>query len=289
VGAGMEYLTGLLLQLFPAETVYGMEDPGYASIEHSILNAGRTLRYIPLDNEGMDLCSLERSDVTVAYLTPSHQFPMGITMPAGRRSQLLRWANARPGRYIIEDDYDSEFRHGSRPLPAMQSMDSHGKVIYIGTFSRSLAPSIRIAYLVLPPALLERYRQLFSHSRSTVSRYEQAVMARFLSEGFYSRYLRRVGRVYRQRRDALVAALENIEGVTISGSSGGIHFLLTNERYSEQELCARAAAVGIRLHGLGSYCRRCAPKSSTVVLGYGGLDDALIEEAAAALREAWLH
>lgn len=287
VGAGMEYLTGLLLQLLPKDTVYGMEDPGYGSIEHTILNEGRALRYIPLDSEGMSVRALEESDVNVAYLTPSHQFPMGITMPAGRRSRLLRWANQHPGRYIIEDDYDSDFRHTSRPLPAMQGMDGHGKVIYIGTFSRSLAPSIRIAYLVLPGELLERYRVLFSHSRSTVSRYEQAVMARFLSEGFYARYLRRVGRLYTQRRNRLVAALERIEGVSLSGSGGGLHFLLTNERFSEEDLCRRAQSVGIKLRGLSSYCRLGTAKASTVVLGYGGLKDEGIAEAANVLKQAW--
>lgn len=287
VGAGMEYLTGLLLQLLPADTVYGMEDPGYASIEHTILNEGRQLRYIPLDREGMSVRALERSDVNVAYLTPSHQFPMGITMPAGRRSQLLRWANEQSGRYIIEDDYDSEFRHTSRPLPAMQGMDRHGKVIYIGTFSRSLAPSIRIAYLVLPETLLERYRLLFSHSHSTVSRYEQAVMARFLDQGLYARYLRRVGRLYTQRRNALIAAFGAIEGVTISGSSGGIHFLLTNEHFSEEELCRRAESTGISLRGLSGYCRECIPQPSTVVMGYGGLKDELLSNTADALQRVW--
>ena len=287
VGAGMEYLTGLLLQLFPRETVFGMEDPGYASIYHTLVNNDRTLRFIPLDDGGMSLAALRASDVDVAYLTPSHQFPMGITTSAGRRSQLLRWAAEEPGRYIIEDDYDSEFRYGSRPLPAMQSMDTAGRVIYIGTFSRSIAPSIRIAYLVLPPALLERYRAMFSHSLSTVSRYEQAVMARFLSEGFYTRYLRRVGNRYRARRAALTAALSAIDGVRILGSGGGLHFLLRNPRLSEEELLRRAAEKGIALHGLSGYCRQCQPLSSTVVMGYGGLRDERIPQAAALLKEAW--
>jgi GntR family transcriptional regulator/MocR family aminotransferase len=287
VGAGMEYLTSLLLQIIPADAVFGMEDPGYASIYHTILNTGRSLRFIPLDEGGMSISALERSDVSVAYITPSHQFPMGITMPAGRRSQLLRWAGEKDGRYIIEDDYDSEFRYNSRPVPAMQSMDKSGRVVYIGTFSRSLAPSIRIAYIVLPPELLRCYQRLFGYSLSTVSRYEQAVMARFLSEGFYTRYLRRVGNLYRQRRAELVAALEEIDGVSISGSSGGLHFLLTNPHHSESELIRRAGAEGIILPGLSSYCRDAAPLISTLVVGYGGLDDNKITQAAEKLRRAW--
>ena len=287
VGAGMDYLTELLVQLLPENAVFGLEDPGYGAIRNTIRNNGRCLRFLPLDASGMDVSALERSDVTVAYTTPSHQFPMGLTMPAGRRSQLLRWASSAPDRYLIEDDYDSEFRHTSRPLPAMQGMDGAGRVIYIGTFSRGLAPSIRIAYLVLPGALLERYRALFSHSLSTVSRYEQAVMARFLSEGFYARYLRRAGNLYRRRCAVLAGALETLPGVTIGGSGGGMHFLVTVKGVAEETLCRRAAERGMPLRGLGSYCSECRPLPSTVVMGYGGIRDEQIPAAVEILREAW--
>ena len=208
-------------------------------------------------------------------------------MPASRRSRLLRWAAASAEHWIIEDDYDSEFRYGTRPVPAMQGMDTAGRVIYVGTFSRSLAPSVRIAYLVLPPALLERYRSLSGYRLSTVSRYEQAVMARFLSDGYYMRYLRRVGNLYRKRREALLPALETINGVQISGSGGGMHFLLRNDRFSEPELLSRALEQGIALRGLSAYCHRCAPPPSTLVMGYGGLADDKIGTAAAILAEAW--
>ena len=276
VGAGMEYLSMLLLSLLPEDAVFALEDPGYASIYHTVRHAGSPVRLIPLDASGMSASALAGSGATVAYTTPSHQFPMGVTMPAGRRSELLRWAAEGDERYIIEDDYDSEFRYGLRPVPAMQGMDTAGRVIYVGTFSRSVAPSIRIAYMVLPEPLLERYRSIHGFSLSTVSRYEQAVMARFLSEGFYARYLRRVGNLYSRRREALIAALESIEGVRISGSGGGIHFLLTNPRFSESELLRRAAEQGIALRGLSSFCRGCAPEPSTLVVGYGGLEDGKI-------------
>lgn len=287
VGAGMEYLTSLLMELFPKDAVFGIEDPGYSAVYHTIAALGRPVRFIPLDGEGMNAAALRESDVSVAYITPSHQFPMGVTMPASRRSQLLRWAGERQGRYIIEDDYDSEFRYLSRPVPAMQGMDKTGKVIYIGTFSRSLAPSIRIAYMVLPPVLLERYRALAGYGLSTVSRYEQAVMARFLDDGYYARYLRRVGNLYRRRRAKLIEALSAIDGVTVSGDGGGIHFLVTNPRYPERELLERALGEDIRLRGLSMYCRRAAPAPSTLVVGYGGLDDEKIPEAASRLMAAW--
>jgi len=287
VGAGLEYLFGLLLELMPEGAVFGAEDPGYAGFTHAVRAAGRPLRLLPLDAGGLSVRPLEESGATVAFITPSHQFPMGLTMPADRRSRLLRWASGAPGRYLVEDDYDSEFRYLSRPLPALQGMDGGGRVVYLGTFSRSLAPAIRAAYMVLPPALLECYRALPGHGMSTVSRYEQHVLARFLAEGYYARYLRRVGTLYRRRREALLAALGTVPGVTVSGSGGGIHLLITVPRFDEAELLARAAAEGIALRGLGSYCQAQRAAPSTLVAGYGGLRDEAIPEAAVRLRRAW--
>lgn len=287
VGAGLEYLFGLLLELMPPGAVFAAEDPGYAGFAHAVAAAGREMRMLPLDAGGLSVPALERSDASVAFVTPSHQFPLGLTMPADRRSRLLRWAADAPERWLVEDDYDSEFRYVSRPLPALQGMDGGARVVYLGTFSRSLAPAIRAAYMVLPPALLERYRALPGHGMSTVSRYEQHVLARFLAEGFYARYLRRVGNLYRRRREALVAALEDIGGVTVSGSGGGIHLLIQNPRFSEAELLARAAAEGVILRGLSSYCRAQPARPSTLVAGYGGLRDEDIPGAAERLRRAW--
>ena len=287
VGAGMEYLTQLLLFLLPKDTVFGVEDPGYPAFAQILRLQDRQIRYLPLDSEGLQPDALQSSDVSVAYVTPSHQFPMGMTMPASRRSQLLRWAWEADGRYLIEDDYDSEFRYDQRPLPAMQGMDHREKVIYVGTFSRSLAPSIRMAYLVLPYPLLRRYEALFGYQSSTVSRYEQAVMARFLQEGYYARYLRRVSGRYKARRNALVDALCRIEGVRLHGHQGGLHFLLEKDGISEAELCQRALEAGIALRGLSAYCHNAPALPSTVVVGYGGLRSDKVEQAARLLAAAW--
>lgn len=286
VGSGLETLLSQLITLLGPEAVYALEDPGYPYLERALSARNGAIRFIPLDGDGMDTAALEHSGANVAYLTPSHQFPMGVTMPASRRSRMLRWASERSG-WIIEDDYDSEFRYDGRPLSSMQGMDRGGRVIYTGTFSRSLAPSIRLAYLVLPHALLDRYHAMFGREQTTVSRYEQTVMARFLDEGFYSRYLRRVSTLYRARREALLSALRTIDGVSISGAGGGTHFLLTNPRWSEAELIEKAAARGLRLVGLRSMCRTVPALASTLILGYGGLPTARIPAVAEALREAW--
>ncbi|MBR4193992.1 MAG: PLP-dependent aminotransferase family protein [Oscillospiraceae bacterium] len=286
VGSGMETLMGQLITLFGPEAVYAMEDPGYPAMERTLLARDRTIRRVPMDASGMDPETLEASGASVAYLTPSHQFPLGITMPASRRSRLLGWAVAGE-RWIIEDDYDSEFRYGGRPISSMQGMDRHGRVIYAGTFSRSLAPAIRLAYMVLPPALLERWQALYGRQQPTVSRYEQTVMARFLDEGFYARYLRRVGKRYGDRRAALLEALADIDGLTVSGADGGIHFLVTLPRLSEAQLLELAAAAGLPLRGLSEFCRRVPPPASTLVLGYGGLPTEQVAEAVARLKAAW--
>jgi GntR family transcriptional regulator/MocR family aminotransferase len=286
VGSGMETLIGQLITLFGPEAVYAMEDPGYPAMERTLRARGRDLRYVPMDDSGMEAEALESSGATVAYLTPSHQFPLGITMPASRRSRLLGWAAAGE-RWILEDDYDSEFRYGGRPISSMQGMDRHGRVIYAGTFSRSLAPAIRLAYMVLPAPLLERWQTLYGRQQPTVSRYEQTVMARFLTEGYYGRYIRRVGKRYADRRAALLAALGEIPGLSVSGADGGIHFLVSLPRLSEAELLRRAAEAGLPLRGLSEFCHRVAPLASTLIFGYGGLPTEQVAEAAARLKAAW--
>ncbi len=286
VGSGMETLIGQLVTLFGPETVYAMEDPGYPAMERSLTARGCSIRWVPMDESGMDAEALEASGATVAYLTPSHQFPLGITMPAPRRSRLLGWA-AAGDRWIIEDDYDSEFRYGGRPISSMQGMDPHGRVVYVGTFSRSLAPAIRLAYMVLPAPLLERWQTLYGRQQPTVSRYEQAVMARFLTGGYYGRYLRRVGKLYADRRAALLGALGDIPGVSVSGADGGIHFLVTLPRHGEAALLRRAAEAGLPMRGLSEFCHRVTPPPSTLILGYGGLPTERVAEAAARLKAAW--
>ena len=286
VGSGIETLVNQLVTIFGADAVWALEDPGYPAVDRTLQARGSRRRYIPLDAEGMDAEALEKSGADLAYLTPSHQFPLGITMPASRRSRLLRWA-AEGERYIIEDDYDSEFRYGGRPISSMQGMDRADRVVYVGTFSRSLAPAIRLAYMVLPPALLRRWQSLFARQQPTVSRYEQTVMARFLAEGWYSRYLRRVGKRYGERRAALLAALTRIDGASVSGADGGIHFLLTCPRFPEAELLRRAAEAGLPIAGLSEFCRQAVPKPSTLVLGYGGLPTEAAAQTAERLRLAW--
>ncbi len=287
VGAGADYLLTLLLQLLPEQETIALEDPGYPAAYTAVSLHQRQAVPIPVDGAGMAPEALEKSGAGLAYLTPSHQFPLGVTMPAGRRSRLLHWAASAPDRWLIEDDYDSEFRYSSRPIPALQGLDRAGRVVYMGTFSRSIAPAIRVAYMILPPELLERYRRTFFHGACTVSRFEQESLRRFLVQGLYGRHLRRTGNLYRKKCALFTEALEEIPGVTISGADAGLHFLVTLPRFSETELVDRAAAKSVGIHPLSRYCHSVEPRPSTVVLGFAGLTEDELSQAAVLLKEAW--
>lgn len=286
IGAGLEYLLNVLVQILPADSLFAVEDPGYSALFQVLRNHGRKICPIPLDDSGMMEEPLRQSGADVAYVTPSHQFPMGITMPVGRRSRLLRWAEEKPGRYLIEDDYDSEFRYASRPIPAMQGMDESGRVIYIGTFSRSVAPSIRMAYLVLPDSLLPVWEERFGYAASTVSRFEQQTLRAFLETGLYSRHLRRTANLYRRKQQLLTEQLRQYPGLEIRGADAGLHFLLTVPGKPESALVKSAGEAGIHLRGLSSYCRACPVLPSTLVLGFAGLREEEIPAAAQTLLQA---
>ena len=286
VGAGMEYLLDILFQLLPLSPI-ALENPGYHSTYRSVENLHREFVPIPPDEHGMRPDALIASGAGAAYVTPSHQFPLGVTMPATRRAELLRWAYGVEGRYIVEDDYDSEFRYASRPIPAMQGQDQGGRVIYTGTFSRSIAPSIRAAYLILPESLLPAYREKFAHGASTVSRFEQWVLSRFLSSGQYARHLRRVGNLYRARCAALTAALEEAfpEG-RVTGNDAGLHLLFTLTGREDEQMVKAAAGAGYAVHALSEYCHGPSPLPGTLVLGFAGLDEGRAQSAVNDLKRA---
>ena len=237
--------------------------------------------------------TLEKSGANLCYLTPSHHFPTGVTMPAPRRAQLLAWAAAQPGRYILEDDYDSEFRFDTRPLPSLQGMAGpDGPVVYLTTFSKSLAPGIRIACMVLPQSLLARYRRDFATYANTVSRFEQQTLCEFMAGGYFTRHLARMRLAYKRRMEAFAAALRAaLPGVELDGVHSGLHFLLTLPGAGgERAMVAAAAQQGVRLRGLSEYylARPELCREDTVVAGYSALREEDVERVAQALARAWL-
>ena len=290
-GAGMEYLLGLLAPLLPGPAA--VENPGYPRARQVLENNGVTCCCLPVDEDGLSLKALSGSGAAVCYVTPSHQFPTGVTMPAGRRAELLHWAARCPGqRYIIEDDYDSEFRFDTRPLPSLQGMAGEdGPVIYLSTCSRSLAPSIRIAYMVLPRHLLPAWRAKYRMYSGTVSRFEQQTLARFLREGYFTRHLARERVAYKARRDALIQALNEAFApgeLTLTGLHTGLHLLAKlKDAPPDAALHAAAREQGVRLSLLGDYdlTGRSAGRSGTLVLGYGSLQDSAFPEVGETLRK----
>ena len=280
VGAGLEYLLGLLAPLLPGPAA--VENPGYPRARQVLENNGVSCCCLPVDEDGLSIRALSASGAAVCYVTPSHQFPTGVTMPAGRRAELLHWAARRPGqRYIIEDDYDSEFRFDTRPLPSLQGMaGADGPVVYLSTCSRSLAPSIRIAYMVLPEQLLPAWHAKYRLYSGTVSRFEQQTLARFITGGYFTRHLARERVAYKARRDALAAALNAAFGpeeLRLAGLHTGLHLLAQlRDPPLDAALRAAAEAEGVRLSLLSDYDLTGtggAERTGTLVLGYGSLAD----------------
>ena len=279
VGAGLEYLLGLLAPLLPGSAA--VENPGYPRAKQVLENNGVACCCLPVDEDGLSIRALSDSGAAVCYVTPSHQFPTGVTMPAGRRAELLHWAARCPGRrYIIEDDYDSEFRFDTRPLPSLQGMaGADGPVVYLSTCSRSLAPSIRIAYMVLPEQLLPAWHAKYALYSGTVSRFEQQTLARFITGGYFTRHLARERVAYKARRDALTKALREAfapEELHLTGLHTGLHLLAElRDPPPDDALRAAAEAEGVRLSLLSDYDLTGGGTAlgGTLVLGYGSLAD----------------
>lgn len=257
VGAGTEYLYNLLVQLLGRERVYGVEDPGYSKAARIYRLNGAEVVPIPVDEQGLPPALVEQSAVQVLHSSPNHQFPTGTVMPIARRQSLLRWAAQGEGRYIIEDDYDSEFRFTGRPIPTLKSIDRADRVLYVNTFSRTLAPSLRISYLVLPTALLEDYRRKLGFYSCTVPAIEQYTLAGFLEAGRFDAHINRMRVFYRGRRDAVleaVAASPLRNRCQVLGEDAGLHFLLRlDTKREDRELAERCEALGIRLSFLSDY------------------------------------
>ena len=281
IGAGTEYLYMLLVQLFGISSIYAVEDPGYQKIKQIYKNAGALCRPIPLDKEGISMQALEDSGAEIVHISPSHHFPTGIVTPIKRRRELLRWAASKRGRYIIEDDYDSEFRFTGRVLPTMQSIDACDTVVYINTFSKTISPALRISYMVLPTTLAQRFDSDFGHLSCTVSSLEQFTLAKFIDKGYFERHINRMRKVYRERRDAILRAIDSgpLRGkVTVREEHAGLHFTMKMKTsLSDCELVRRAGEKGIKISCLSQYCDiKKSVEPSVCIINYSGVqtDDA---------------
>ena len=293
VGAGTDYLLMLLEKILEKPVTIAMENPTYRRAYRVFSSFAYEIETLSMDENGISMEALYRSKAQIAYIMPSHQYPTGIVMPIGRRLELLNWAEQAEDRFLIEDDYDSEFRYKGKPIPALQASDRSGKVIYMGTFSKSIAPAIRVGYMVLPPILLEAYKKKCGFYASTVSRIDQKILNEFIKNGHFERYLNKMRKIYREKHDYLLECLKLFESAfRISGENAGLHVLLTSRKgISEEELIEKAKTAGIRLYGMQDALFGTARESSqyknTILLGYGALSLEEIREGTELLLKAW--
>lgn len=289
VGAGNDYLLMMLGSILGNESRIAVENPTYKRAYRIFQNMSFEVKTVEMDGSGMNVEHLRQSGCNIAFVMPSHQYPLGIVMPIKRRMELLHWAAEADNRYIIEDDYDSEFRYKGKPIPALQGVDVGGKVVYMGTFSKSIAPAIRMSYMVLPESLMELYAKKNQFLHSTVSKVDQLVVEQFIEGGYYERHLNKMRALYKSRHDVLLSCLKQMgDYFTISGENAGVHLLLQLKNgMSEEEFIERAKALEIQVYGLSEYYitipnQRYQP---TVLLGYANMSEEKIIEASKLLKK----
>lgn len=282
IGAGTDFLYNLLIQLLGRDRCYAVEEPGYGKIRKIYAAAGAGCISAPMDDAGV--IPEELGNAHVLHISPSHHFPTGLVTPLTRRQELLMWAQSQPGRYIIEDDYDSEFRFDAHPMPTMQSLDREERVIYMNTFSKTLAPSIRVSYMVLPPQCMEAFHQKLGFYSCTVPSFQQYTLARFIERGYFEKHLNRMRKFYKSRRNRILNALANCpfkEHLTVQEENAGLHFLLKADvTMADEELIEWCRDIGFRVQTLGEFYHNQVPQGARgqLVINYSGLSDQDLEQ-----------
>lgn len=292
IGAGTEYLYSRLLQLFGAQAVIAIGDPGYKKFAAISSNVGTLWEYLPLDDEGIKVDKLSKIPVDVVHVSPANHFPLGIEMSGERRRELLDWVSADSRRYIIEDDYDSELRFSGRSQPSLFTQDQTQSVIYLNTFSKTMVPSLRISYMVLPEALMDLYEKQLSFYSCTVSSFEQDALARFISGGYFERHINRLRRYYNKQRKAFVEALERSMLVSVASVHNiqvGTHLILSvNTQLSDSEIIQAASKHGMHLAMLSDYCLHETVQSSHyVVINFASIEQEQIGYAVSLLEQVF--
>jgi GntR family transcriptional regulator/MocR family aminotransferase len=284
VGAGTEYLYSLLIKLLGKDKIYCVENPGYKKLRSVYESNGAVCRYVNLDDDGMNVDALKSCGANVAHISPNHHFPTGITMPISRRYELLAWSNEESGRYIIEDDYDSEFRLNGKPIPPLQSIDACEKVIYMNTFSKSLTSTIRISYMVLPEHLANLFFERLSFYANTVSTFEQYTLAAFISQGYFEKHINRMRLRYGRKRARILEMIRNVytpDECRIIENGSGLHLVLEfNTDIPDRELQRRLRKRKIKIASITDYYMDDVIRDKhQFILNYSSLNMDGLEEA----------
>lgn len=282
VSAGLHQSLEIVAHLLQDKhATVAVENPGYHLPRTVFQNHGYKISPVPVRPSGIDLNRLKAGSASIVYVTPSHQLPLGCVMPVANRLALIDWAESG-GRYIIEDDYDSELRYQGNPIPSLQGLRPTGNIIYSGTFSKILSPALRLSYLVLPYSLLASYRQLYEGYNSSVSLVEQRAMTGFMEQGHWERHIRRMRTVYKKKHDMLLRSVETCFGgrAVVIGQGAGLHVVirLPETPFSEAEIIERARQEGIHLVQFSDFHLTGQPESVTLILGFGGMTGSEIEQ-----------
>ena len=277
IGAGTEYLYGLLIQILGKNKKYCIENPGYKKLAQIYKQYHIECGFADIDDSGISVDSLHKSGADIAHISPNHHFPTGITMPANRRYEVLAWANEEAGRYIIEDDYDSEFRANGKPLPTLFSIDACEKVIYMNTFSKSLTPTIRISYMILPVHLANIFYSRLSFYSCTVSNFEQYTLASFIDRGYFEKHINRMRLYYIRQRKRLISCIENSslrDKCEIIENESGLHFLLRlRTDIPDEVLKEKMKESGIKIQSLSEfYLSDEGAKEHYFIINYSNID-----------------
>lgn len=272
ISSGSEYLFQIIFKLISGK--FGIEDPGYSMLSNIMDTNDIKYEFIPVDENGMVLTKLKKSKSDFCVITPAHQFPTGVIMNMQRRVELL---NMKKIKYVIEDDYDSEFKYSKRPVPALKSIDVNDKVIYIGSFSKSISPSFRVSFMVLPFNLVEKYNKIFKFFICPVSIMVQKMLTAFIETGEFEKHLNRMRKIYSKKRQLLIDMLSKRKDITIRGADAGLHIVLEYPKsYSEEYIVKKAKEKKIKVYGLGSYgTKREIP---SILLGFATLSEEKLKE-----------
>lgn len=291
IGSGVQSLLNILCGILkPDNNSIGFEEPGFKQARHIFKDHGFEILPVKLDDDGINVDYLARTEAQIVYVSPSHQFPMGSVMSIGKRVRLLNWAHTK-NRLIIEDDYDSELRYSGRPIPSLQGLSEGDKVVYLGTFSKILLPSIRISFMVLPDNLLAIYNQEKKKYNQTSSQIEQIALALFMKEGMLEKHIRKLRKIYAKKNHLLLDTIEKVMGdkVKVGGTETGLHILLElNTSYSPEQITRLAERVGVKVIPLTNYFLDDTKiPNPQVLLYYGGIPLEHIEPAIRLLNQVW--
>ncbi len=290
IGTGVESLYGKLFKIFPKDSVYAAETPGYRKIPWLYEDAGLSWQSLKMDGEGIRMDELKESGASIVHVSPEHQYPLGITMSEKRKQELLEWAAETTNRYIIEDDYDCEFQYRSQMEQTLKSMDTHHRVIYMNTFGKTMGPAIRINYMILPEKLAEDCKKMAGRFPNPVPSFEQYAMARFIKEGYFERHVRRMKKYYEDSGRKLLGLLKKAEKIStaeIRGGKNGTHILLKlNTDLTDTELIWEAKKQGIGVQCLSQFCTEKEERyERTLILNYSDLKEEQMEEAVRRLEK----